>query len=78
MALTDQDLEAMRILMREETDSAFEARLNPFKQEVGERFEGLYAANEKRELVPLNGATGEVMLARCSTEGHQPGLLAGP
>jgi chromosome segregation ATPase len=55
MALTEEDLKAMRLLMREEIHDAFEQRFEPFRRdvderfrEVGRRFEGLYAQNEKR------------------------------
>ena len=48
MALTEEDLKALRLLMREE--------IAPFREEVNERFrqvdtriEGLYARDEKRE-----------------------------
>ena len=48
MALTEEDLNALRLLMREE--------IAPFREEVNERFrqvdtriEGLYARDEKRE-----------------------------
>jgi hypothetical protein len=48
MALTEEDLKAMRLLMREE--------IGPFREEVNERFrqvdtriEGIYARDEKRE-----------------------------
>jgi hypothetical protein len=56
MALTEDDLKALRLLMREEIHDAFEHRLKPFRRDVDERFrevdrrfEGLYAQNEKRE-----------------------------
>jgi hypothetical protein len=48
MALTEEDLKALRLLMRDE--------IAPFRNEVNERFrdvdariEGLYVQNEKRE-----------------------------
>ncbi len=56
MALTEDDLIALRLLMREEINDAFEQRIEPFRthaderfREVDRRFEGLYAQNEKRE-----------------------------
>jgi chromosome segregation ATPase len=56
MALTEDDLKAMRLLMREEIHDAFEQRFEPFRRDVDERFrevdgrfEGLYAQNAKRE-----------------------------
>ena len=56
MALTDGDLKALRLLMREEMHDAFEQRFEPFRKDVDERFrevdgrfESLYAQNEKRE-----------------------------
>jgi len=56
MTLTDDDLKALRLLMREEINEAFEQRFEPFRTHVDERFrevdrqfEGLYAQNEKRE-----------------------------
>jgi hypothetical protein len=56
MALTEDDLKAMRLLMREEIHDAFEQRFEPFRrdvdkrfQEVDRRFEDLYAQNGKRE-----------------------------
>lgn len=45
MSLTDDDLKALRSLMREEIDDAFEQRLEPFLNEVKERFSvGLFHA----------------------------------
>ena len=49
MALTEDDLKAMRLLMREEINGAFEQRFEPFRRDVDGRFEGLYAQNAKRE-----------------------------
>ena len=49
MALTEDDLKALRLLMREEINDAFEHRFEPFRHEVNTRFENLYAQNEKRE-----------------------------
>ena len=49
MALTEDDLIAMRLLMREEIHDAFEQRFEPFRRDVDGRFEGLYAQNIKRE-----------------------------
>ena len=49
MALTEDDLKAMRLLMREEIHDAFEQRFEPFRRDVDGRFEGLYAQNAKRE-----------------------------
>ena len=56
MALTEDDLKAMRLLMREEINDAFQQRFEPFRmhvderfREVDRRFEGLYGQNEKRE-----------------------------
>lgn len=49
MALTEDDLKAMRLLMREEIHEAFEQRFEPFRRDVDGRFEGLYAQNAKRE-----------------------------
>ena len=49
MALTEDDLKAMRLLMREEINDAFEQRFEPFRRDVDGRFEGLYAQNAKRE-----------------------------
>ncbi len=49
MALTEDDLKAMRLLMREEIHNAFEQRFEPFRRDVDGRFEGLYAQNAKRE-----------------------------
>ena len=57
MALTEEDFKALRLLMREEINDAFERRFEPFRthvderfREVDRRFEGLYAQNEKREV----------------------------
>lgn len=49
MALTEDDLKAMRLLMREEMHDAFEQRFEPFRRDVDGRFESLYAQNAKRE-----------------------------
>ena len=56
MALTEEDLKSLRLLMREEIHDAFEQRFEPFRRdvdkrfrEVDRRFEGLYAQNEKCE-----------------------------
>jgi chromosome segregation ATPase len=56
MALTEEDLKSLRLLMREEIHDAFEQRFEPFRRdvdkrfrEVDRRFEGLYAENEKCE-----------------------------
>jgi predicted nuclease with TOPRIM domain len=56
MPLTEDDLKALRLLMREEIHDAFEQRFEPFRKEVNERFrevdgrfEDLYAQNERRE-----------------------------
>lgn len=56
MSLTEEDFKALRLLMREEINDAFEQRFEPFRNEVNERFrevdrrfDGLYAQNEKRE-----------------------------
>lgn len=56
MSLTENDLKALRLLMREEINDALEQRFEPFRNEVNERFrevdrrfDGLYAQNEKRE-----------------------------
>ena len=50
MALTEEDLKALRLLMREEINDAFEQRFEPFRthadvrfREVDRRFEGLYS-----------------------------------
>ena len=52
MSLTDDDLKAIRMLMKDEVESG----LKPFRQEVNSRFDqiatqidGLYRENEKRE-----------------------------
>lgn len=49
MALDESDFKTLRLLMREEIDTAFERRFEPFRKEANERFEHLYAQNEKRE-----------------------------
>jgi hypothetical protein len=49
MALTEDDLKAMRMLMRDEIHDAFEQRFEPFRRDVDGRFEGLYVQNAKRE-----------------------------
>jgi hypothetical protein len=48
MALTDEDLKAIRLLMREEIEP-FRDEVNERFREVDRRFEDLYARNEKRE-----------------------------
>jgi hypothetical protein len=49
MALTEDDLKAMRLLMREEINGAFEQRFEPFRRDVDGRFEDLYTQNAKRK-----------------------------
>jgi tRNA(Ser,Leu) C12 N-acetylase TAN1 len=52
MALTEDDMKALRLLLREE----MQAEVRPFRHEVGKRFDeiatqmdGLYQRDEKRE-----------------------------
>ena len=52
MALTENEMRALRLLLREE----LQAEVRPFRNEVGQRFEevatqidGLYQRDEKRE-----------------------------
>ena len=49
MSLSETDLEAIAALMKQEIESAFDVRLEPFRREVNERFDGLYKQDEKRE-----------------------------
>lgn len=56
MALTDDDLKALRLLMREEIRDSFERSVEPLRKGVSDRLrdmvgqmEGLYTQNEKRE-----------------------------
>ena len=41
MTLTDNDLKALRLVMREEISDAFEQRFEPFREEVKERFQSV-------------------------------------
>ena len=52
MALTEDDMKALRLLLREE----LQAQVRPFRNEIGKRFDefatqmdGLYQRDEKRE-----------------------------
>jgi chromosome segregation ATPase len=67
MALTEEDLKSLRLLMREEIHDAFEQRFEPFRRdvdkrfrEVDRRFEGLHAQNEKceQEFLFIKGQLG--------------------
>ena len=49
MALTENDLQALRLLIQEGINDAFEQRFEPFRHETNRHFESLYAQNEKRE-----------------------------
>jgi chromosome segregation ATPase len=48
MSLTEDDMKALRLLMREEIEP-FRSEVNERFRDVDRRFEGLYTQNEKRE-----------------------------
>jgi chromosome segregation ATPase len=49
MPLTDNDLTALRLLIREEVHDALERSLEPFRNEVTDHFDYLFKQDEKRE-----------------------------
>ncbi len=42
MSLTEKDLEAIVLLMKQEIASAFDVRVDPFRREVNERFDHVF------------------------------------
>lgn len=49
MSLTEKDLEAIGLLMKQQIEEVFEVRLEPFRQEVNKHFDHLYKQVERRE-----------------------------
>jgi hypothetical protein len=49
MSLTEKDLEAIGLLMKQQIEEVFEVRLEPFRHEVNKHFDHLYKQDERRE-----------------------------